>query len=144
MSAAIPPPRLLAGHGHELIAVSAGGAIGALARHTALLAWPPSPSGFPYTVVAINVSGSLLIGLLLSLTVRFCGFPTLTRPFLGVGVLGGYTTFSTYATDAVSLLSQGRWAMAIAAVALTPPLAVLAAWLGERLGTVGGSAGDAA
>ena len=76
-------------------AVSAGGVLGALARLGITTAWPPPPGGFPWSTWLVNVSGCFLIGVLLTLIARFRPEQRLLRPFLGVGVLGGYTTFST-------------------------------------------------
>ena len=82
-----------------LAAVSAGGALGALARHAIASAWPHTPPGFPWATWTINVSGCFLLGVLLTLIARFRLEQRLLRPFLGVGVLGGYTTFSTAAVE---------------------------------------------
>ncbi|CAM5350095.1 Putative fluoride ion transporter CrcB [Streptomyces microflavus] len=93
-------------------AVAAGGALGALARYGALVLWPTADGGFPWTVFAVNVSGCALIGVLMVLTVeRGRVTHPLVRPFLGVGVLGGFTTFSTYAADvrACWCVRSSRW-----------------------------------
>jgi CrcB protein len=75
-------------------AVSAGGVVGALARYGLGVLFPS-----PWTTFAINVSGCLLIGVLMVLIDELWPPHRLLRPFLGTGVLGGYTTFSTYAVD---------------------------------------------
>lgn len=94
----------MAGPGRaELIAVSAGGAIGALLRYGILQVWPTRSGGFPWGTFVINVSGCLLIGALMVLVTH-----RLARPFLGAGVLGGFTTFSTYA-DEVRALLRPEW-----------------------------------
>ncbi|MFH9611519.1 fluoride efflux transporter FluC [Streptomyces sp. NPDC017448] len=97
-----------------LAAVAAGGALGALARYGALVLWPGT-GGFPWTVFAVNVSGCALIGVLMVLTAERGRITRpLVRPFLGVGVLGGYTTFSTYAAGAWGLLAREEVAVAMA------------------------------
>ena len=90
--------------------VCAGGGLGALARY-ALGIWIVQRAGttFPLHTLLINVSGSLIIGaLLVLLTERFEVDPA-WRLFLVVGFLGGYTTFSSYSFEAVTLLTAGEW-----------------------------------
>ena len=89
-----------------LAAVAAGGVLGALARYGVSSAWPHDPGGFPWATFGINVSGCLAIGVLLVMTTELRSTHRLTRPFLGTGVLGGYTTFSTYAVETEQLLSD--------------------------------------
>jgi len=89
-----------------LALVAVGGGIGALARHGIGLLVPTGPGGFPWSTFVINLSGSLLIGVLMVLVADGRTGP-LARPFLGVGVLGGYTTFSGHALDLTHLLRDG-------------------------------------
>lgn len=109
-------------------AVSAGGALGALARHGLDVLWPPAASGVSWTILAINVSGSLLIGLFMELVAHRRPGSSLLRPFLGVGFLGGYTTFSAYAMDTVTALERGEPQIALAYLFLTLAGALTAAW----------------
>jgi fluoride exporter len=88
-------------------AISAGGAIGALARYGLATAWPHAPGTFPWATFVTNVSGCFLIGILMVLVTEVFAAPRLVRPFLGVGVLGGYTTFSTYTVDVQQLVAAG-------------------------------------
>ncbi|MEV1091424.1 FluC/FEX family fluoride channel [Streptomyces microflavus] len=112
-------------------AVAAGGALGALARYGALVLWPAADGCFPWTVFAVNVSGCALIGVLMVLTVeRSRVTHPLVRPFLGVGVLGGFTTFSTYAADVSGLLVRQELAVALAYMAATVVAALAAVWAG--------------
>lgn len=86
-----------------LAVIAVGGAIGACGRHAIELAWPPASGAFPWATFAANVGGCLLIGVLM-VHVLESGRPhPLARPFLGVGVLGGFTTFSTFAAQADQL-----------------------------------------
>lgn len=87
--------------------VAAGGVLGALARYGIGLAVPHKPAGFPWATFAINVSGCLLIGVLMVLVTDVWPGHRLLRPFLGTGLLGGYTTFSTYVVDVQHLLGAG-------------------------------------
>jgi fluoride exporter len=89
-----------------LAAVAAGGVLGALARYGVSSAWPHEPGGFPWATFGINVSGCLAIGVLLVVITELRSTHRVTRPFLGTGVLGGYTTFSTYAVETERLLSD--------------------------------------
>ncbi|MER7458684.1 fluoride efflux transporter CrcB [Micromonospora sp. NPDC126480] len=112
-------------------AVAVGGALGALARAGLGYAFPPGPAGFPWATFTVNLSGCLLIGVLMALLARRAGGPALARPFLGVGVLGGYTTFSTYAVEARQLLAAGATTTALAYLAATLTGALLAVWAGH-------------
>ena len=85
-------------------AIAAGGALGALGRYGLAVAWPHRPGRFPWATFVTNVSGCLLIGVLMVLVVEVWSAHRLLRPFLGVGVLGGYTTFSTFALDSDRLI----------------------------------------
>lgn len=116
-----------------IAAIAAGGVLGAEARYGLGLLLPADPSGPPWATLLVNVSGCLLIGVLMvTLTERARPHP-LARPFLGVGLLGGYTTFSTYAVETVRLLDAGRAGPALGYVAATPVLAVLACAAGVAL-----------
>ena len=98
----VTPPALLA-------AVAAGGAAGAVLRHL-LGVWSPDGSGFPWTVFAINVVGSLVLALLPALAV-VRRRETLAVA-LGPGVLGGFTTLSATSEQGRALLADGRPALA--------------------------------
>ncbi|MBL1067615.1 CrcB family protein [Streptomyces sp. 7-21] len=119
-------------------AVSLGGGAGALARYGAGRLWPSGPGSghgvFPWTTVAVNVLGCLLIGVLLTVAgAAAAGTPAahrLVRPFLGTGVLGGFTTFSAAMLDTERLLRDGRPSLAFGCLALTAVAALAAVWLG--------------
>jgi CrcB protein len=112
-----------------------GGVLGALARWAVAEALPPSPGAWPWATFGVNVSGCLLIGVLLAvLLARFARSPWL-RPFLAVGVLGGYTTYSTFAVEAVRLTDDGRAVLAagyVLASVLAGVAAVVAGLLAGR------------
>jgi CrcB protein len=109
-----------------LAAISAGGVVGALARYALLQAWP----GSPWTTLAINVSGSLLLGVLMVVVTEVAPHRRLLRPFLGVGVLGGYTTFSAYVLDAVR---AGSPVLAFTYLALSVVGGLAGVWAGVEL-----------
>mgnify|MGYP001082869633 CR=1 FL=1 len=96
--------RELVGHHVAVLAsIAAGGALGACARFGVGLALPTPPGGFPLATWLINIVGCVLIGVLMVVITELGSAHRLVRPFLGVGVLGGFTTFSTYVLEALSL-----------------------------------------
>jgi CrcB protein len=98
------------------LVVALGGVLGALGRWGVSLGLTHAPGSWPWATVTVNLTGCLAIGVLLAvLLARAPGHPWL-RPFLATGVLGGYTTFSTFAVDAVQLVEAGRAATAAAYV----------------------------
>ncbi|MGV9415015.1 FluC/FEX family fluoride channel [Nocardia sp. NPDC003693] len=110
-----------------LAAIAAGGALGALGRYGLTLAWPTPVGGFPWAVFVINVVGSFLLGVLMVVITEIRPAHPLVRPFLGVGILGGFTTFSTYANDIRALLDPGTVAVAAAYLVGTLAAALTAA-----------------
>ncbi|MEQ3549391.1 CrcB family protein [Pseudonocardia nematodicida] len=107
-------------------AVAAGGVVGAETRYLLALVGP----AVPWATLLINVTGCLLMGVLMVLVTERERVHPLARPALGVGVLGGYTTFSTYATD----VGTGDLPVpaALALMVATPLLAVVATAVGAR------------
>lgn len=87
--------------------VALGGAIGASARYGASLLWPVETGGFPWTTFWVNVVGCAVIGVFMVVITDVWAAHRLVRPFFGTGVLGGFTTFSTYAVDIQRLLDGG-------------------------------------
>ncbi|MER0240983.1 fluoride efflux transporter CrcB [Streptomyces sp. HSW2009] len=114
--------------GEVLAVVAAGGALGASARYGAGLLWPTEPDAFPWTTFGINVIGCALIGVFLVVLQESWQAPPLVRPFVATGVLGGFTTFSTYAVDVERLSHDGRAATAVGYLLLTPLTALTAVW----------------
>lgn len=113
--------------------VGLGGGLGALARYGISQALPTEPGRFPWGTFTENVLGCLVIGVLMVLITEVWAAHRLLRPFLGVGVLGGFTTFSTYAVEFQKLLQQGSALLAFAYLAATMVCALLAALLGMWL-----------
>lgn len=112
-----------------LLVIALGGGLGALARYGVAKWLPTEPGRFPWGTFLTNVTGCLLIGVLMVLVVEVLRTHPLVRPFFGVGVLGGFTTFSTYAVETRELLRPGAVVLAFAYLAgtlLTAGLAVLA------------------
>ena len=113
-----------------LVAVAVGGAVGALARYGLGRAFPVATGSFPATTLVINLTGAFLLALLVGVLARRPGLDPVWRPLLGTGVLGGYTTFSTFAVDADRLGSTGHPGLAVAYVAATLLGGALATGLG--------------
>lgn len=115
-------------------ACSLGGVIGAEARYGISRAMTHPPDAFPWATLLINVLGCLLIGVLMVVLTRVLRAPNhLLRPFLGVGVLGGFTTYSTFAVDAHQLLLANRPFVALAYVLSTLVLCAAAVYVGTKL-----------
>jgi fluoride exporter len=110
--------------------ISVGGALGALARYGIEALLPTGSGGFPWGTFVINVTGCALIGVLMVLVTDVFPARRLLRPFVGVGVLGGFTTFSTYANEIRGLLRPGTMPVALAYLVATLVCALLAVTLG--------------
>ncbi|MGW8374940.1 CrcB family protein [Streptomyces sp. ODS28] len=121
-----PRPAPARGQGTVIAAVSLGGALGAAARYGASLLWPASPGAFPWTTLWVNGIGCAVLGAFLVVITEARSPHHLLRPFFGTGVLGGFTTFSTYAVD-VGRLAQGGSARTALAYLLLTLLVALAA-----------------
>ncbi|MYX95086.1 fluoride efflux transporter CrcB [Streptomyces sp. SID486] len=109
--------------------VAVGGALGAVGRYALTLAWPTPPGSFPWATFWTNVSGCAAMGVLMVLVTDVWAAHRLLRPFLGTGVLGGFTTFSTYAVDVRALADAGRPGTALVCLAATLCAALAAVWL---------------
>ena len=119
-----------------LLAVAIGGVLGAQARYGLDVAIPHAPNRVPWATMLINASGCLLIGVLMAGLLSAARPPRLARPFLGVGILGGYTTYSTFATDAVHLVVVHRLALAAGYLTLTVVSCLASVWLGTAIADV--------
>lgn len=119
------------------LAVAAGGAAGALARFGVSIAADSMGIASAWATLAVNIVGCLLMGLLVAAVIANPARRALWQPLLGVGLLGGFTTFSAFAGDAVMLLDEGALAAATAYMLATLAGGMLAlragVILGERL-----------
>jgi len=113
-----------------VVAVAAGGSLGGVARYELGNAWPYHPDAFPWSVFAANVLGCMAIGALMVAVEERLTRHRFARPFIGVGLLGGFTTFSTYALDGVTLWRSGEPYLTIAYLGGT----LLAALAGVMVG----------
>lgn len=119
----------------SLLWVALGGAGGASARFLLSTVFFV-PGQFPWPTLVINIAGSLGIGLLWGLYGQHVWFEAWGRYLLVVGFLGGFTTFSAFSLETVGLVEGGRETAAAAYVLASLIGCVLAAWAGQRLGTI--------
>jgi len=112
--------------------VAAGGVLGSLARYVAALLIPVV-SGFPWPTLFVNITGSFIIGFYATLSGPdgrlFAG--TRQRQFVMTGFCGGYTTFSSFSLQTLSLARDGEWLEVGGNVAGSVALCLLAVWLGH-------------
>lgn len=114
-----------------LAAIAAGGVAGAEARYAATLA----EGSFPWLTLTVNAVGCLLIGVLMVVMFELTAPHRLVRPLLGIGVLGGFTTFSAYAVGIQEMIFDERLVAAAAYLVTTPLIALAATWLGMTITT---------
>ena len=110
--------------------VALGGALGSLLRYQAGLIWPTPAGSFPTTILLVNLLGCLVIGVFLVVVVEVRTVHRLVRPFFATGVLGGFTTFSTYSLDIFSLVRDGEPLLAVGYLLGTAIGAMLAVMVG--------------
>ena len=114
--------------------VAAGGAAGAAMRYLVMIAaahlWGIS---FPWGTLTVNVLGSFILGVLVEAMALTWSVSEGVRAFLVVGVLGAFTTFSTFSLDVVTLYEKGEWGFAAAYVLASVILSVLALFAGLAL-----------
>lgn len=118
----------------DLLLVAVGGGIGSALRYLAGKAMGSQVDvAFPWHTLAVNISGAFLIGLLVVAAARQ-GWPGWWRPLLAVGILGGYTTFSTFSLECVEMALLGRWLQSAGYVVLSVAGGLAAAAAGVAAG----------
>lgn len=113
---------------HAYLLVASGGAIGALARHGVTLAFTDIPGTF-----IANITGAFLLGFVGSVAAIRVAMSTEMRRFIGVGILGSYTTFSTLSYQTYDLLEQGDWLLALGYAGASFIAGLVAVMAGVRL-----------
>lgn len=121
----------------RFLLICLGGAFGTGARYgVQILAVRWMGSSFPYGTLAVNVLGSILIGLVNEVAFTTSLIPPTVRVMLTIGVMGGFTTYSSFSYETISLIENGSWLGAVANVVLTTGLCLVVCVLGLGLGRV--------
>ena len=115
-----------------IASVALGGAFGSVLRYM-LNRWIGQPDGLPLGILVVNLSGTLVLGLVATLFLERLGVSDNLRLAITVGLLGGFTTFSTVWLDTLHLLNSGRWYWALANLMVSAVGGLAAAWLGQQL-----------
>lgn len=118
--------------------VALGGGFGAWLRYLVSRAWtetlgPVRAGEFPYGTLTVNVVGSLLMGLFIGWMARFGSHGEGTRLLLAIGVLGGFTTFSSFSLDVVTLAERGQFGLAAFYAAISVVAGIASLFLGLSL-----------
>jgi CrcB protein len=119
-----------------IAAIAAGGVIGASARYGVAQALPTPRDGFPWATLVTNLSGAFALGMLLVVAVSLLAPSRYLRPFAATGLLGGYTTFSTFSVETDILVKNGYAGVAVSYVAASIVGGLAAAWIGIAVGRV--------
>ena len=121
-------------HWKDLTLVALGGATGSVLRYAVGRAMgPTADSHIPWHTFMVNATGAFILGLLI-VTAAKLGWPAWWRPLIAVGVLGGYTTFSTFSLEVVELALRGRLMLAVGYGVGSLATGVVAAACGIALG----------
>lgn len=119
---------------HPLVLVAIGGALGSMARYSATVAINRmAQSAFPWGTLAVNVTGSFLIGVLMVLLFKTGDWRENGRLLLVTGMMGGFTTFSSFSWETMKLLEDGRLMMALTNVFASVAICLLATLAGALL-----------
>ncbi len=116
--------------------MSAGGALGAAARYGIGLGLGGNGGGFPFATLLVNLSGSLALGLVLTVLLERSPRSRYWRAFLGTGLCGAYSTTSAFAVDTDLLVRDGRLVVVAVYVSASVIGGLVAVWAGKRLGGV--------
>ncbi len=119
----------------QILAIALGGSVGALLRYwTSTGVHTLIGRDFPYGTLLVNVSGSLAMGLLYVLLVERLALGVEWRAALLIGVLGAYTTFSSFSFETLALFEEGEYMKALINIVLSVTLCLVAVWLGVAAG----------
>lgn len=117
------------------LAIAAGGAAGALLRYWVSTGiYQLAGRAFPYGTLAVNVSGSLLMGMLYVLMIERMDVDPLWRGALLIGLLGAFTTFSTFSVETLNLLENGEAVKAVVNILASVSVCIVACWIGMVAG----------
>ncbi len=114
-----------------LVAIAMGGAVGSLFRYVVASQIQSAVSpGFPWGIFVVNITGGFIMGVITELGALKMNFTPELRAFLTVGILGGYTTFSTFSLDSALLIERGDYAGAAAYIVGSAVLSIVALFAG--------------
>jgi CrcB protein len=119
----------------RILLIGAGGALGSILRYllSGYVQELTKSIGFPYGTLAVNVLGCAVIGFLAQLGEAWGVFDAESRAFVFIGLLGGFTTFSTFGNESVTLLREGENLSALTYIGAHVILGLGAVWLGRNL-----------
>ena len=120
---------------YHLVIVAAGGAVGASLRHlTGFAAMRLLGVNFPWGTLAVNIVGSFAMGVFIELLARRFGASNELRLFVATGLLGGFTTFSTFSIETLNLIEAGELPRALVNMVLSVAACLFAAYVGVLVG----------
>lgn len=117
-----------------LLLIGLGGALGSIARYLLSVWIQPDRTSFPIGTIVVNITGCLAIGILA--TILYGPSSTMRpeyRAFILVGILGGFTTFSSFGRETINLVNDHQYAYAAANVLISNILGLAAVWIGVRV-----------
>jgi CrcB protein len=117
----------------ELAAVFAGGALGTLARAGFEELAAPDPANWPWPTFVVNIIGAFLLGVFVTRLLERLPLSSYRRPFLGTGLCGGLTTFSTMQVETLKMLEHGHYGLAVGYIAASISAGLVAVFLGTAL-----------
>lgn len=118
---------------YNVLYIALGGAIGAVGRYAVVSAVGALGHGFPYGTLVVNILGSAILGGLVEVFALYWSPSQELRAMIVVGMLGAFTTFSTFSLDVVTLFNRGEAVLAFAYVVASVVLSVGAFWLGMSI-----------
>jgi CrcB protein len=120
--------------GDVLLAIAAGGALGAPARYEVAQLITITPGTFPWATFLTNVSGAFVLGMFLTIVIERFPPTRFVRPFFGIGFLGAYTTFSTLAVETATLVKDDHVALGVGYTLASIAVGLAFAYLGFVVG----------
>ncbi len=131
LNTCIPKINQSAGMLKHFLLVGLGGCIGSMMRFAAYLLF--RSSSFPISTLLVNITGSLIIGLVIGLSIKDENFAANWKIFLATGICGGFTTFSAFSLENMEMLQQGKYFLCFLYITLSIIAGISAAWLGYKL-----------
>lgn len=114
----------------NLLLVGLGGALGSVLRYS--ISFLLDSKKIPFATLAVNITGSFVIGILLALSIKEQAISDNWKLFLATGVCGGFTTFSAFSLENLAFLQNGKYYIAILYIFSSIILSIAATWLGFK------------